>query len=699
MARKVNNTENYSAKNITSLSPIEHLKKKLNLTFGRELGDEESPFSSQKGVAYREYIDNSVGEIIRHFGNRLEVNFYKDGSMSVLDNGRGLPVDAGQNYLGETVNGVILTLGTLQSGENLGENSSGGKSTSQNGLGASAATVLSERVDVEVYKNGKIYYLSFKDGEPGYFDAKGNFKELADKSKIKSRKDDRAAFYKKNFKTGTYIKSKLDNKVFTSPYPVDVRDLVRRLKGVSYLLPHTYIKITDDFTSDETIIDEFYSENGIEEFLDLETTNVLTPIIYIDTKGSYLEKNVPIHNKKTGKIEHKDLDREVDIELAFNISNNFEYYQDTYVNTIRTRLGGVHLQAAEKAITDAFNERLSSLKSVKTNKDPDPNFNDYSEGLNLILSVYVSTPEFTSQIKEELGGKVLYKAIYNAIYDEVLKWSNQKKNFETMKVIGDKAVSAAKARIKSKELNDLRKVKNKLTKTTKMPAKLVDCEITNDEFSELYICEGDSAKTPLVSARNSKYQAILPIRGKILNTLKASPNEILKNKEVQDIIKCLDSGVGKDFSMEDARYQKVFIACDSDPDGAAISNLLITLFWVLMPDVVKEGRLHKVLTPLYILKSGKDTYYCLDKKERDEVISRKLKGKKYEITRAKGLGETGIEALYDTGMNPQTRRFLKITIDDINNAKEMLEVVMGDDPNLRKDWLEENPYIPESPDD
>lgn len=695
----------YSAKHITALSPKEHLRKRINLTFGRELGDEQTPFSSQKSVAIREYIDNSVGELIQKYGSKMRVHFYKDGSIEVQDDGRGLPTDTTKNANGEEVSGFIITLGTLQSGEQLGKSDEDSKTTSTNGLGASASTMLSSRVDVTVYKNKKKYTLSFKEGDPGYFDGDSvdsKFKPLKDLKYIKSEKDTRSAEEKKKFPKGTTVRSWLDKNSFSSPYPVDIDDLILRLKGVAFLLPGTTIEVVNEMRTfdDGSVQHEVFNfTDGLPQLVEHNQTQ--TPIISTvsgTAVGSYVEKNVPSQDPKTKKMVNKDVTRTADIEFAFSYDNDYEYSMDSYVNTIRTRLGGIHVEAFEEALTQAFNEKLSSMKGVLNAKDPVPTVEDYKEGLTAVLSIYISEPQFTSQIKEELGSRVVKKAIKQALYEALLNFANERKNYDLMKTIGEKVSAAAKNRMSRKEQLELKREKARLTSNTSLPEKLVDCEITHDECSEFIIVEGDSALGGLKQARDATFQALFPIRGKIVNANKETLKKVLANEEVQNIIKCLDAGFGEDFNIDTARYQRVIIAADADPDGGQIASLVALLFYVLFPDVIRKGKLFKMNTPLYILKEKKSgvNHYAFDEQDYRDITQElaaegKVAGRHYEITRAKGLGEAGAKVLSDTGLNPETRVLTQIVIDDEEAAKKWFDIAMGKEVGPRKAWIEANP--------
>lgn len=699
MAKK----ESYSAKHITALSPRNHLIKRINLTFSQELGDESYPYSSQKSVAIREYLDNAVGELIRKFGDRMRIHFYADGAISVQDNGRGLPTDTTKNANNEEVSGFIITLGTLQSGEQLGKSDDDSKTTSTNGLGAAASTMLSKRVDITVYRNNKKYSLSFKDGDPGYFDGESidsKFTELTDLTFIKEEKDTRSKEEKKLFPTGTTVKSWLNNEVFSSPYPVDVDDLILRMRGVAFLLPGTTIEIINEHRKleDGSYQHEIFRfDDGLKQLVEYNQQGTqLSPIINFETKGSYIEKNVATQDPKTKKMISKDVERTADIEVAFSYDNDYEYSMDSYVNTIRTRLGGVHVEAFEEAITQAFNEKLSSMKGMLTAKDPIPTVEDYKEGLTAVLSIYVSEPQYTSQIKEALGGRVVKRAIKQALYESIKEFVEDKKNINTVKIIGEKVLNAAKARQSRKEQLELKREKQKLTSNTVLPIKLVDCEYVYKDFSELIIGEGDSAIAGLKEARDSRFQALLPIRGKIINVKKEQKKKVLLNGEVQDITKCLDAGIGEDFDLDNARYQRVIIAADADPDGGQIASLLVLFFYEMFPQLVKRGCLYKMNTPLFIYRVGKGKnkkdYYAFDDNDAKDLQKElESQNKSYEIIRVKGLGEAGADALKTTGLSPETRVLTQIVIDDEDSANHWLDVAMGKDVAPRKKWIEDNP--------
>lgn len=701
MAKK----QEYNASSIKALDQRTHLLKRMSLTFGAEGGTPEEPFSTQKSVAIREITDNAVDEVIGGYANRIRVKFFKDGSVEVQDNGRGLPVDIGRDAQGNPANGIYLTMGVIQSGGKF-ETDSNRFSAGLNGVGAASTNATAKRFDVTVYRDNKEYTLSFKEGKPGFFakpdDPEAKFTPVKDLTELKKTKDTRDKEEKKLWKTGTKIKVWLDDDVYTSKYPINRLDITERLRGTAFLVPGLEIEIYNEVDTVEVDgvekprIDKFLFKNGLKELVTLnQNKDALHETIHLTAEETYKEV-VPVL-QTDGKVVNKEVERKVIAEVAMGWDVGFDYSMESYVNTIRTRLGGVHEVAFERALVNAFTEKISSMRgmlpaSLKTK----PNFDDFSEGLTVVLSVKISEPQFTGQAKEELGGREVQRAIQKLLTEAFSKWANAGKNFEDMKIIGKKVSDATKAREAEKEARDIKRQKNKLEASTALPHKLVDCDVTHTDDSELYIVEGDSAKGALKAARYFQNQALLPIRGKIVNTNKQSVKKVLENQEVRDIIRCLDAGVGKDFDIDKLRYGRVFFATDADVDGGAISVLLTMLFWDLFRPMLEEGRVYQLLTPLFLInpkKKGMGNLYALNDIEFDE-ITRKLDkdGIKYDVKRLKGLGEAGAKVLNETAMNPETRTVKQITVGDVERAQRMLDITLGTDVGLRKDWIERNPY-------
>lgn len=698
------NTE-YNASSIKALSQHDHLLKRISLTFGAETGDKENPYSSQKTIAFREIADNSVDEVLAGHGQNVRVHFYEDQSVEIQDAGRGLPVDVGVDSEGKKVNGVYLTLGVIQSGGKF-ETDGSRFSSGLNGVGASSTIHLSKRADVSVFRNGWEYYLSFKDGVPGYFkkenDPESDFTELSDYKILKKKKDTRPASEKKKFPTGTKIRTWLRDEVFSSSYPINRADLIERLKGTAYLVPDLTVEVEDELntfinpdTNEEDHFKETYHfEEGMKDLITQDNKELVSKIMQFDTEGSFVEKDAPV--LQNGKVVHKDIEKRVPVEVAMAWNKGYDYNIDSFVNTIKTRLGGVHEKAFEKTLEKVFNEKLQSMRGMIP-KGLVPTIDDYKEGLSVVLSIKVSEPEFTSQTKEELGGRTLHNAITKVLTKEFTKFVNAPKNAQTMKEIGKKVVSAAKARQASLNAK-LAKRKTSQLSSAAMPSKLSDCSITGEEESELFIVEGDSAKGPALKARDATYQAILPLRGKLINGLKSNLSEVLKNKEVNDLIKAFGTGIGKEFEIDDARYKKAIILTDADDDGAHIALLVFTVFNKLFKKMIEEGRVYQAFPPLYEVttKSGKnETDYYVRTEQDLTILTEKLNSKKikYEISRNKGLGSTTAKALNETVFNPETRILKRITVDDLEKASEMLTLTMGEDKgaaDARKEFMSEN---------
>jgi DNA gyrase, B subunit len=682
MARK-RITEEYNADSIKDYTDKEHTRQRPALVFGRETGDDDNPFSSMKLTALREISDNAVGEVIQGFADTVKIIFYEDDAFNVIDNGRGLPVDIGTTSTGEKVSGIYKTLAMTKSGANLSSDNMK-KTTSLNGLGAASTIFMSEYAIVKSYRNNKVYSLDFWDGDPGFFKdpenpSKETFTPLNDKTKLREEKDTRTKAEKKEMPTGTSVKVKLKDDVFPGAYPYSKEDFRERMKGTASLLEGCSIYIEDKKENESY---EYKYQNGLEDLLSLSKAQ--QPI------------HQPIHLKGSASYEEKaagkKLEKSVDYEVIFNWTPDYDYYMESYVNTIRTRLGGIHENAFQKALLKTFTEKFKSMRGMLNKRDEDPTFDDFSHGLSVIISVYVEQPEFSGQAKEELSGRQLQKALTDAISNDLDDYINANKNQDDLRKIGDKVITAYRNRLSAREKIEIQRQKNDLQKSTSMPEKLVDCELTHQPLSELIICEGDSAATSIIGARDSQYQAVFPIRGKIINALKESKKKVLSNIEVQNIVKALDcSGLGEDSKVDGARYQMVSIAADADPDGLNICCLIVTLFWVLFPDYIKQGRLFKINTPLFTISIGNKDYYAADDREKDEIIKKYGKDKKVNITRAKGLGELDAEIMSEFGLSRETRILTQITLEDVEDAINMLQTTMGEDVEVRRDWIESNP--------
>lgn len=699
MVTKKNNT--YNANSLKELSSRQHLLKRMSLTFGdpETIGE----FSSQKNVAIRELTDNAVDECLAGYGTKVKVNFFEDRSFEVIDNGRGIPVDVGKRADGSPASGIFLALGVIQSGGKF-ETDSDRFSSGLNGVGASSTVAVSSRADVKVWKNGKQYELSFKDGVPGFFDGNtgpdDKFREAKDATELKIVKDPRPAKEKKENPTGTSVKVWLDDKVFSSHNPYSDQDIIERLKGTAFLTPTMKVEVYNELNPVEDKFgnlvpqtESFFFPRGVEESIELiQPDEPIIEPIHIITEGSYIEKNVPVL-QPDGKIVNQDVNRRVPIDVIFTYGINYDRTVESFVNTIRTKSGGVHEQAFVRAMMATFSEKFTSMRGFLSKKDEKPTEDDYYEGMTAILSVQISEPTFKGQSKEELSGREVAKAIQTALSREFEKWIADKKNQDALKIIAKKVVAASRNRQRARESRELNRKRNEI-KSAVLPDTLWDCVKAGTPEAELYICEGSSAVTALKSARDGQLNALLGIKGKIINAHKATLKSVLSNDEVENIIKSLDAGFGPDFNIEKMRYGKVFIATDADADGNAIACLLYALFWHLFRPVITENRLYKIETPLFVIstKEGAKSrkIYAKDDAERDREVSKlEKKNIRYSVTRLKGLGEVSEDDLEKTAINPETRVVTRIETHDMDAVFKTLEVIFGKDTEIRKQWIQD----------
>lgn len=683
---------------IKALDQHQHLLKRLSLIFGSI----ETPgveFSSQKGVALRELLDNALDEIRAGHGEWVKASFYKDSSFEIYDSGRGIPVSPGKDAEGRDASQLYLALGVLQSGGKF-ETDSKRFSSGLNGLGGSATIHVSKMAVAKVYRDKKVYELHFKDGDPGFFesptDPNSTFTPLKKLTELRESKDTRPADEKKKYPTGTSIRVWLRNEVFSSSNPYDDQDIIARLRSTAFLVPQLHAEIYNELheIDGKPQVELFNFPDGVEDLIELSRPDAkLTDLIHIVADGAYTEKNVAVL-AENGTVHNRDLQRDVPIEVAFQWGDKYEETVQTFVNSIHTKLDGVHKTAFQRAMLDAFGEKFASVRGLmKKGEVNELLAEDFMEGLTAIVSVQVAEPVFTSQSKEALSGREVQKAIQETLSQEFRKWINNPKNAKQLELIGKKVVTAAKNRQKAKDQKDLNRKKNEISSAA-LPAKLLDCEFSGTDEAELYICEGDSAASSLKGARDGRINALLAIRGKIISAHKAKPSEVLANKEVQDIIKALGAGSGKDFDIDKMRYGRVFIAADADPDGLAIACLLYALFWHLFKPVVEQGRLYKLETPLFVISTdeGKNSrkIYCRSDADRDKNMAVLKKAKvKFSATRLKGLGEVTEDVLAETAINPETRIVTQITMDDLEKTLESLDIILGPDTGPRKKWIEE----------
>jgi DNA gyrase subunit B len=676
------NNNEYSASSIKKLEPREHVRHRVGMYLGS---------NSDEGVtvAVREIADNSIDEVLAGHGNCVNITFHADGSAEVQDFGRGLPIDKND----EGINGIILTLGTIGSGGKFNSDNyaaSGGL----NGVGASAAIATARGALVTVYRGGKMYKLGFKEGLPGFFaDEMNPDSKFTDSTELKVSKDPRSAADQKKNPTGTKVRFWPDFSVFLPGSKFLVEDIKFRMRSTAFLVQGLSITINDLRDPLHPVEDVYCFPGGIQDMLPTLTShNFITKPLHIKTEGSFNE--VATVMDSNGKMAQAEVTRNINIDFAFGYTGDEETVLKSYVNIINTKNGGTHESGLWRAMSRVLVNYAKSVPRLLGAKEESPTLEDVKDGFIGVLSIGFPEPTFSGQAKEELKTPQITSVISQVVGNELKSWLDNKKNEVQAKLIAKRIVEASRIRIAARDQKDTARKKSALETSTSMPSKLVECGEVSSPYSELFLVEGDSALGTMRAARDARYQALLPLRGKILNVQKSSTSDMLKNAECSAMIQVMGAGSGRSFTMEDARYSKIILASDADVDGAHITCLLVTFFWKYMQDFVKAGKLYSLIPPLFAVKTmGKNgtVEYAVDQAELDAIMKRlDAKKIKYEVARNKGLGEMDPEPTWDTLMNPESRRLKRINADDAQAATEMLELAMGAKVPPRRDWIVEN---------
>ena len=669
--------ESYSARHLSVLEGLEAVRKRPGMYIGS---------TDTRGLMHCvwEIIDNAVDEALGGFGDQIDVELFPDGSIQISDFGRGVPVDIEPKT---GLSGVEVVFTKLHAGGKFG----GGSYASSGGLhgvGASVVNALSARLDVEVDRGGKTHAMSFKKGEPGIFDGPGpdaKFKPFIKKSELK--------VVGKTAKkvSGTRVRFWPDRQIFDASAKLSLPDLEARLRQTAFLVPGLTLSAKDG--KGKKI--EFSFEGGLAEFVNfLAKDPELIPVKRISASDTFRE-TVPVLDPKTGSMEPREVERTCKVEVAMRWGTGYETDVRSFVNIISTNKGGSHLSGFEQGILKSFrsaieaNARRLKATGLKIEKD------DILTGLTAAISVSFPEPQFEGQTKETLGTPAIKGIVTNAVtkyLDQFLAGKIRGTKAEAEKLL-ERVVSEAKARISARDVKDTQRRKNALESST-LPAKLVDCRASGTEGSELFIVEGDSALGTAKLARDSAFQALLPIRGKILNVQKASISDMLSNAECASIIQVLGAGSGRTFELEAARYEKIILMSDADVDGAHIRTLLLTLFFRYMRPLVEAGRVFAAVPPLHrvIVGTGKnkETIYTYSQQELTELLKKLEKANKsYEqpIQRYKGLGEMDADQLAETTMNPEKRMLRRINVKDAEAADEVFELLMGNEVAPRRDFI------------
>jgi DNA gyrase subunit B len=625
----------YGAENIQVLSGIEHVRKRPAMYIG-DVG-----IRGLHHLVY-EIVDNSVDEALAGYNDYIYVSINADGSITVQDRGRGIPVGIKKDT-GKSALELVMTV--IGAGGKFDKNSykvSGGL----HGVGASVVNALSEWCEVEVQREGKIYFQRYKRGVP-----ESDVKEIG-----------------KSKQTGTRTTFMPDPQIFKHR-EFRFETLADRMRELAYLNRNLTIIIEDKRDGQR---EEFHFKGGIAEF-----------VSDLDKKANRLaitKKLIYIEGEKDGTV----------VEIAFQYNNSYQENVFSYVNNINTHEGGTHLTGFRKALTRTFNNYATKNDLLKSAKNLQLTGDDYREGLTAVVSVKVPEPQFEGQTKTKLGNSETQTIVETLVNEKLGEFIEQ--NPGVAKIIIEKAIGAAQAREAARKAKELTRRKSALDSFS-LPGKLADCSITDPELCELYIVEGDSAGGSAKQGRDRRFQAILPLKGKILNVEKARLNKMLENDEIRTIITALGTGIGEgDFDTEKLRYGKIILMTDADVDGSHIRTLLLTFFFRYMRGIVEAGKVFIAQPPLYLVKCGKESVYAWDDDERNEAIKRfEAKGKEnIVVQRYKGLGEMNPEQLWETTMNPETRTLLQVGIDNAIEADKVFSTLMGDEVEPRRQFIEAN---------
>jgi DNA gyrase subunit B len=671
----------YNAHHLLVLEGLEAVRKRPGMYIGS---------TDTRGLMHCvwEIIDNGVDEALAGAAKRIEVTLHADKSVEVHDDGRGIPVDKEPKT---GLPGVEVIFTKLHAGGKFG----GGSYVATGGLhgvGASVVNALSSRLDVDVERAPAIQGMSFQRGNPGVFDGEGPTAGFTPKSGL-SRKGARV----KKGVTGTRIRFWPDRQIFTKDADFSYDELVTRARQTSFIVPGLELVIRD-LRGAEPREESFRHDGGIAEFCDfLASDEPVSEILRLEGRDSFTE-TVPMLDDK-GHMTPQDVERDLGVDVALRWGTGYETELRSFVNVIATPKGGTHVSGFEQAVTKTFNEVLKSSRTLKAN-EPEIIKDDALEGLTAVVTVRLAEPQFEGQTKEVLGTPAVKRIVTKVVSAELRKFLTSTKRAEKAqaKLVLEKVANASRTRIAARTHRETQRRKNAL-ESSALPSKLADCRSNDMDRSELFIVEGDSALGTAKLARNSEFQALLPIRGKILNVQKASVGDMLKNAECASIIQVVGAGSGRTFDIDARRYGRIIFMADADSDGAHIRCLLATLFFKYMPELIHEGRVYSAVPPLHRIelsnpKKGMDKYVYT---YSDAELQRKLaeltkKGVRWKdpIQRYKGLGEMDANQLAETTMDPRHRTLRRISVDDAEAAAEVFELLMGSDVAPRKEFLVAN---------
>ncbi|QTE01378.1 DNA gyrase/topoisomerase IV subunit B [Streptomyces cyanogenus] len=672
---------NYTARHLLVLEGLEAVRKRPGMYIGS---------TDSRGLMHClwEIIDNSVDEALGGYCDHIEVVLHDDGSVEVRDNGRGIPVDVEPKT---GLSGVEVVMTKLHAGGKFGGGSyaaSGGL----HGVGASVVNALSARLDVEVDRGGHTHAISFRRGVPGAFVADGADAKFEAKSGLrKTRKIPKT-------RTGTRVRYWADRQIFLKDAKLSLENLHQRARQTAFLVPGLTIVVRDEYGLGEGGSkgeESFRFDGGISEFCEyLANDKAVCDVLRFSGKGTFKE-TVPVLDEH-GQMTPTEVTRELGVDVALRWGTGYDTTVRSFVNIIATPKGGTHVAGFEQALTQTMNDVLRAKKMLRVAEDNIVK-DDALEGLTAVVTVRLAEPQFEGQTKEVLGTSAARRIVNNVVSKELKAFLTATKRDAAAqaRVVMEKVVAAARTRVAARQHKDAQRRKTAL-ESSSLPAKLADCRSDDVDRSELFIVEGDSALGTAKLARNSEFQALLPIRGKILNVQRSSVTDMLKNAECGAIIQVIGAGSGRTFDIDQARYGKIIMMTDADVDGSHIRCLLLTLFQRYMRPMVEAGRVFAAVPPLHRIeivqpKKGQDKYVYTysDRELRDKLMEFQSKGIRYKdsIQRYKGLGEMDADQLAETTMDPRHRTLRRINLSDLEAAEQVFDLLMGNDVAPRKEFI------------
>ncbi|WP_114577169.1 DNA topoisomerase (ATP-hydrolyzing) subunit B [Saliphagus sp. LR7] len=628
----------YSAGHIQVLEGLEAVRKRPAMYIG-------SPDSQGLHHLVYEVVDNSIDEALAGYCDNITVSIHDDGSVSVADDGRGIPVDTHGEYDRPALEVIMTVLHAGGKFDNKSYQVSGGL----HGVGVSVVNALSERLEAEIKRDGGVFQHAFESGEPI-----GDMKRLRDMAPDEQ--------------TGTRIQFWPDSEVFTTT-EFSFSTLSNRLRELAFLNSGVAITLWDehkDAEESDPVSETYEYDGGIREFVE-----------YLNETRSVMHKDV---------IYLEDTEQNVQVEIAMQATEEPQGSIHAFANNINTREGGTHLTGFKTALTRCVND-YAGENDLLSDLEENLQGEDIREGLTAVISVKHPDPQFEGQTKTKLANGEVRGVIESVIHEGISTYFEE--HPDTAQAIVMKAVEAAKARKAAKKAEELTRRKSALDSTS-LPGKLADCQTKDPERAELFIAEGDSAGGSAKQARDPEFQAVLPIRGKVLNVEKHRLDRILENDQIRNMITAIGAGIGDEFDVADVRYKKIIMATDADVDGAHIRTLLLTFFYRHMRPLLEGGYVYATQPPLYRIRYRGETYDAMTDAERDEIVEEKCNGNPTRVQRFKGLGEMNPEQLWETTMNPENRILKRITIEDAAAADKMFSVLMGDAVGPRKQFIKDH---------